>query len=101
LALCLASRNHLTVFAEHDPWGVDVHPTPPTRVPLTTPPFCQRGGPRHEIGAKTRRAQSGGLFDKGLCAAPCAQCSSGLHRRRQLTAALMAETRLIRSPRFL
>jgi hypothetical protein len=63
-------------------------------------PVPSRGGPRHEIGAKTQRAQGGGLFDKELCAAPAPDVRpsfvSGTGSRRPL----MAETRLLCPPRF-
>jgi hypothetical protein len=32
-------------------------------------PVPSRGGPRHEIGAKTQQAQGSGLFNKSWCAA--------------------------------
>jgi hypothetical protein len=44
-------------------------PTPPTRVPLTTPPFRHAADRVTKSGRKAQRAQGGGLFNKSLCAA--------------------------------
>jgi hypothetical protein len=97
-ALCLASRNHLTVFAERDPWGVDIHPTPPTRVPLTTPPFRHTADRVTKSGRKTQRAQGGGLFNKSWCAALRPMFVGASSSAPPRAGLLMAETRLRTSP---
>jgi hypothetical protein len=44
-------------FAEHHPLAVDMCPPPPTRVPLTAPPFRHAADRVTKFGAKAQWAQ--------------------------------------------